>query len=161
MTRAYLRIGPSLFQDLLRNRVQPPVPPPLVDRADLGVAVKLLNRVPLGVAVAAKQLDRQRRDSLRHLRGEELGHRRLRRVWLTGRLEPGGIVHHEPGRLELGGGLRQLKLDRLKLPDGSAELLPLLRVLERRGEGDRKSTRLNSSHLVISYAVFCLKKKKH
>src|SRR2546426_7881921 len=28
------------------------------------------------------------------------------------------------------------------------------------GEVDRKSTRLNSSHLVISYAVFCLKKKK-
>src|SRR2546426_6353822 len=29
-------------------------------------------------------------------------------------------------------------------------------------DGDRKSTRLNSSHLVISYAVFCLKKKnKH
>src|SRR5437899_7140450 len=27
--------------------------------------------------------------------------------------------------------------------------------------GDRKSTRLNSSHLGISYAVFCLKKKKH
>src|SRR5256885_12916643 len=26
---------------------------------------------------------------------------------------------------------------------------------------DRKSTRLNSSHLVISYAVFCLKKKKY
>src|SRR5256885_11786129 len=32
---------------------------------------------------------------------------------------------------------------------------------ERRPRGpDRKSTRLNSSHLVISYAVFCLKKKK-
>src|SRR5256885_7291347 len=31
------------------------------------------------------------------------------------------------------------------------------RKLARR---DRKSTRLNSSHLVISYAVFCLKKKK-
>src|SRR5947207_5888473 len=29
----------------------------------------------------------------------------------------------------------------------------------RRGRGDRKSTRLNSSHTVISYAVFCLKKK--
>src|SRR5256885_10312702 len=29
------------------------------------------------------------------------------------------------------------------------------------GDGDRKSTRLNSSHLVISYAVFCLKKKNH
>src|SRR5436190_13271045 len=35
----------------------------------------------------------------------------------------------------------------------------------RQGEGafgpDRKSTRLNSSHTVISYAVFCLKKKKN
>src|SRR5690606_8597569 len=29
----------------------------------------------------------------------------------------------------------------------------------RRGEEDRKSTRLNSSHVKISYAVFCLKKK--
>src|SRR5205814_9282015 len=28
-------------------------------------------------------------------------------------------------------------------------------------DGDRKSTRLNSSHLGISYAVFCLKKKKN
>src|SRR5262245_64247143 len=28
------------------------------------------------------------------------------------------------------------------------------------GQSDRKSTRLNSSHLGISYAVFCLKKKK-
>src|SRR5256885_3853291 len=33
---------------------------------------------------------------------------------------------------------------------------PITRVVEV----DRKSTRLNSSHLVISYAVFCLKKKK-
>src|SRR5207244_5847651 len=30
----------------------------------------------------------------------------------------------------------------------------------RRGQQDRKSTRLNSSHQIISYAVFCLKKKK-
>src|SRR5439155_9189942 len=33
---------------------------------------------------------------------------------------------------------------------------PALRV-----QRDRKSTRLNSSHVAISYAVFCLKKKKH
>src|SRR3989454_6954454 len=32
--------------------------------------------------------------------------------------------------------------------------------IERVALRDRKSTRLNSSHLVISYAVFCLKKKK-
>src|SRR2546426_4184505 len=40
---------------------------------------------------------------------------------------------------------------------------PVKRILERYGAAkvfiDRKSTRLNSSHLVISYAVFCLKKK--
>src|SRR5256885_2777936 len=34
-------------------------------------------------------------------------------------------------------------------------------ALERAGQADRKSTRLNSSHLVISYAVFCLKKNHH
>src|SRR5256885_10499423 len=34
------------------------------------------------------------------------------------------------------------------------------RVLQGVHRVDRKSTRLNSSHLVISYAVFCLKKKK-
>src|SRR5256885_5863176 len=40
-------------------------------------------------------------------------------------------------------------------------LFPAFEFLQRlRGQrGDRKSTRLNSSHLVISYAVFCLKKK--
>src|SRR6266511_5764494 len=33
------------------------------------------------------------------------------------------------------------------------------RLLKRRAGRDRKSTRLNSSHVKISYAVFCLKKK--
>src|SRR5688500_19544543 len=43
-------------------------------------------------------------------------------------------------------------------PDVSGRLCPVLVV--HRGElPDRKSTRLNSSHLVTSYAVFCLKKK--
>src|SRR5256885_5623391 len=37
---------------------------------------------------------------------------------------------------------------------------PPLPTVEEVEERDRKSTRLNSSHLVISYAVFCLKKKK-
>src|SRR2546426_4800966 len=39
------------------------------------------------------------------------------------------------------------------LCDGLRKVWDRLRI-------DRKSTRLNSSHLVISYAVFCLKKKK-
>src|SRR5256885_4159490 len=37
---------------------------------------------------------------------------------------------------------------------------PPVRPRARGSATDRKSTRLNSSHLVISYAVFCLKKKK-
>src|SRR5437899_9005625 len=37
---------------------------------------------------------------------------------------------------------------------------PLLRKTVAHNARDRKSTRLNSSHLGISYAVFCLKKKK-
>src|SRR5256885_9571684 len=36
---------------------------------------------------------------------------------------------------------------------------PTTMVTVPKGTVDRKSTRLNSSHLVISYAVFCLKKK--
>src|SRR5438067_6586467 len=37
----------------------------------------------------------------------------------------------------------------------------LVVAMFRRALLDRKSTRLNSSHVSISYAVFCLKKKKH
>src|SRR5256885_5262980 len=43
-------------------------------------------------------------------------------------------------------------------PPGPRRLEPLD---HRHLHPDRKSTRLNSSHLVISYAVFCLKKKKN
>src|SRR5215204_6924752 len=41
-----------------------------------------------------------------------------------------------------------------RLPTSALVMMPAS------GLGDRKSTRLNSSHTVISYAVFCLKKKK-
>src|SRR5256885_12595756 len=47
-------------------------------------------------------------------------------------------------------------------PDLALDPADTRRVSARSGNsGDRKSTRLNSSHLVISYAVFCLKKKKY
>src|SRR5687768_18003510 len=51
-------------------------------------------------------------------------------------------------------GLRVLRLRR-RFGDPEVDDLHLALV------GDRKSTRLNSSHGYISYAVFCLKKKKH
>src|SRR2546426_4232884 len=62
-----------------------------------------------------------------------------------------------------GRALRQLRSPKpgrctpCRLPFGLAQAATICRTPERR---DRKSTRLNSSHLVISYAVFCLKKKK-
>src|SRR5947207_11099237 len=65
-----------------------------------------------------------------------------------------------------------LALLEVSLPDGSGydvcrELrrtdptTPVIMMSSRSDEIDRKSTRLNSSHTVISYAVFCLKKKKY
>src|SRR5260221_13754657 len=43
---------------------------------------------------------------------------------------------------------------------GRRARLEFSQVQSQPGRSDRKSTRLNSSHTVISYAVFCLKKKK-
>src|SRR3712207_6939205 len=71
-----------------------------------------------------------------------------------------------------GGGARQR--DQHLLPDGACRRAEPRRLLRQQvgdggldeGDGggprplDRKSTRLNSSHANISYAVFCLKKKK-
>src|SRR5438445_2302708 len=45
--------------------------------------------------------------------------------------------------------------------EGGGEARPPSRVEWLMGRTDRKSTRLNSSHANISYAVFCLKKKKN
>src|SRR3712207_7316481 len=63
------------------------------------------------------------------------------------------------GVLHMGGDSRPIRA-------GSCMHLPPLRehAVENTTSGtmrDRKSTRLNSSHANISYAVFCLKKKKH
>src|SRR2546426_5665786 len=62
--------------------------------------------------------------------------------------------HTDRGRLVRGGG--GIRPDLFVVPDTfTAKERAFMKAL-----GDRKSTRLNSSHLVISYAVFCLKKKK-
>src|SRR5690606_35755683 len=45
--------------------------------------------------------------------------------------------------------------------DGQVGHVMVVHDIEMHDVGDRKSTRLNSSHVKISYAVFCLKKKKH
>src|SRR5256885_8134653 len=45
-------------------------------------------------------------------------------------------------------------------PDNKNSGQSLAQLVAEKASPDRKSTRLNSSHLVISYAVFCLKKKR-
>src|SRR5436305_10191440 len=75
------------------------------------------------------------------------------------------IFHHLDDKA-----VHQLRKKRCDLQPGCALLEPLARLLTKivqsRSEngdpvGDRKSTRLNSSHVRISYAVFCLKKKSN
>src|SRR5256885_3473341 len=65
-----------------------------------------------------------------------------------------GLERLDAGRVSFRGeridGLKPWQIARR----GIGRTFQIIRVL------DRKSTRLNSSHLVISYAVFCLKKKK-
>src|SRR5256885_8013713 len=62
------------------------------------------------------------------------------------------LEHPHHGRGQLGRAIGTVIEDRRRR-------LVEMRVHHR--HQDRKSTRLNSSHLVISYAVFCLKKKKY
>src|SRR3712207_6966068 len=78
----------------------------------------------------------------------------LFRSGLQHRVEPLGQVVGRPGREgQLGDGLGPVR--------GALDLEPAVGPLEvLLGHLDRKSTRLNSSHANISYAVFCLKKKK-
>src|SRR5690606_42070673 len=63
-----------------------------------------------------------------------------------------GAFHHRQGGPHAVGGIREVEHHSV-----TEELHVVAPVLEG---GDRKSTRLNSSHVKISYAVFCLKKKK-
>src|SRR5690606_41982258 len=65
-----------------------------------------------------------------------------------------GVVHHHPQCRVGGRDVQPLIVQRLLQLTGQPGA-----VLEE--VEDRKSTRLNSSHVKISYAVFCLKKKKH
>src|SRR2546426_4837556 len=62
------------------------------------------------------------------------------------------------------GDVRAVRASRHPAPAGTCAAVSQDGACHRPGAdhaGDRKSTRLNSSHLVISYAVFCLKKKKN
>src|SRR5947208_11654481 len=72
-------------------------------------------------------------------------------------LEWAGVVRAAPGTLVRLGDLHH---PAVLVAMGGTLLVGVLRARRYRGAIDRKSTRLNSSHQIISYAVFCLKKKK-
>src|SRR6266496_6659990 len=82
------------------------------------------------------------------------------------RLGDGDLATHveRTRRLKSGESLAAIADDFRRRLGIGAHLLPMsddpVRTRLRTPEGDRKSTRLNSSHVEISYAVFCLKKKK-
>src|SRR5207245_11032518 len=73
-----------------------------------------------------------------------------------GRVASGGLV---PPLLRRPGTGRAASAGRDPVPERKRPALRLLRARHRGQPRDRKSTRLNSSHGSISYAVFCLKKK--
>src|SRR5688572_33276202 len=61
--------------------------------------------------------------------------------------------------IELGGSEEARKIALALLAYCKLDTLAMVEILKRLLQIDRKSTRLNSSHSQISYAVFCLKKK--
>src|SRR5688500_19186882 len=67
--------------------------------------------------------------------------------------------HRVHGRLRSGKRRRRNRLARTARCDRAGVVRRSSRAGGTRLRADRKSTRLNSSHLVISYAVFCFKKK--
>src|SRR3712207_8262413 len=74
------------------------------------------------------------------------------------------VVRAVPGFVQVKLPVEVILLDVGQEPYAPAEQGPPLLVVDIRRQGagvDRKSTRLNSSHANISYAVFCLKKKTH
>src|SRR5438034_10692142 len=79
------------------------------------------------------------------------------------RPEDGEIAHREqetePEVGDVAEGLRSLPVARQSGAQQERQVDPGQPELARAAQQDRKSTRLNSSHTVISYAVFCLKKK--
>src|SRR5438309_3738232 len=75
------------------------------------------------------------------------------------------VTHHDSLSREIGRGLKRRGYSvRSAVKGGGAPTAYLFWFTQREPEPgartDRKSTRLNSSHSSISYAVFCLKKKK-
>src|SRR5690625_4944989 len=121
--------------------------------------VRQRNQVPGvdtdGAELAAADVDR-RAHGLFNIEGiDEHGRIRTQRFDLSSERVTFGVVEQRE-RVRAGAGGRDL------VPDARHQIRRRREAgnVRRARGGDRKSTRLNSSHVAISYAVFCLKKKK-
>src|SRR5438309_9265107 len=91
----------------------------------------------------------------------------LRPIVIPGEAVGGPGLKPGPGTYSEGGRVFAAQLGIRDEHEGLVSVIPLNgRYIPQRGDAvigevDRKSTRLNSSHSSISYAVFCLKKKKN
>src|SRR5256885_5293586 len=85
----------------------------------------------------------------------------LARLWGGASTPLMGTLRAELTDAELAHKLASHKIEHTRIGSGTVTLSATPTLVSAQADlGDRKSTRLNSSHLVISYAVFCLKKKK-
>src|SRR2546430_11403022 len=122
-------------------------------RTDLSARMQKTDSEKEQLEARAQEIARQRDELARQLVETQEKRRALRgqKAATEEKLAPGRAEQRETEAL-------LIKL-REELADRRSRLTSLLE-LQKNFEGDRKSTRLNSSHSQISYAVFCLKKKK-
>src|SRR5690625_4554118 len=150
-----------------------------IDAQGANLAIQTLDNVTLAHAVTAEQLHCLVDYLLGTVGGEEFGHGSLAgNTFGTLILGPGSPVDQEGGGIHIEGHFGQLALHQLQVGQAGTEQFAAVGAGKRLIQGatgetqgggthggtkyveDRKSTRLNSSHVAISYAVFCLKKKK-
>src|SRR2546422_5554238 len=115
-----------------------------IDLSDLRIPKEFLDGEISHVPIPPEELNRLRRDPHRRFGREQLRHAGVERDVLTRIFARRRPLRQRPRRLDARRHIGELELHRLEVGDRL----------------DRKSTRLNSSHGYISYAVFCLKKKK-
>src|SRR5690625_791813 len=146
-----------------------------VDLQQLGVTHKLFYGVFLGVAYTAKDLNCVNGNLHCVIGGESFGIRADDGGVCAGIEQTCCLKGEQVSCFVCDGHVSEHELNSLVLCDGHTERFALFGVCDRLVQcaahdtarertdvgTDRKSTRLNSSHVAISYAVFCLKKKTY
>lgn len=109
----------------LGDRVQLNVRGAFVDRANLRVTVELFDWKIFRETNTAKPFDSLGAGIARHLRGEVLGHGRLLDVRKARLRQPGGVVHQQSGRFDVGGNLGDLVLHSL---EGETTIITIITI---------------------------------